>query len=84
MVEKVYWWRGSGYWVFWGFVFTGGVIRAVLHWLTPCPGCGVGFWKFELPHLREDHPLYARVAELKRLAGGAMNIVRMTCEDNRL
>jgi hypothetical protein len=78
VVDQMFWWRGVGYWIFWGFVFSGGVIRAALHWLTPCPGCGVGFWKFELPVLREGHPLYWRVIELKKLAGGAISMVRKT------
>ena len=78
VVGEMFWWRGAAYWVFWGFVFTGGVIRAALHWLTPCPGCGVGFWKFELPVLKEGHPLYWRVVELKRLAGEAISMVRKT------
>ena len=63
--ERINWWRGGGYWVYWLFCFSGGVVRATLHWLTPCPGCGAGMMTWKLPELDDDNPLFARVAELR-------------------
>jgi len=82
---ELHWWRGSGYWVFWAVAFTGGIIRAVLHWLTPCPGCGVGFWVWELPELKENHKLFGTVQEMKRVAAVAKTkISSMTRNTNNI
>ena len=43
------WKMGPGYLWYWIFCFSGGVIRAVVHWLTPLPGMGVGAFTFKLP-----------------------------------
>ena len=43
------WWRGGSYWIYWFFCFTGGCIRALVHWLTPCPGLGLGFFTWRIP-----------------------------------
>ena len=47
--DRIYWARGGGYWIYWTLCFSGGCIRALVHWVTPCPGLGVGFWKWEIP-----------------------------------
>lgn len=65
-------------------MFTGGVGRAILHWLTPCPGCGVGFWTFELPELHPQHALHARVEELKKAVGGVKQRLTSRATNNRL
>ncbi|GMI00512.1 hypothetical protein TrVE_jg2433 [Triparma verrucosa] len=43
------WIRGPGYWIYWVFCFSGGIVRAAIHWLTPLPGMGVGAFTFKLP-----------------------------------
>ena len=43
------WVMGPGYWIYWLFCFSGGIIRATIHWLTPLPGMGVGAFNFQLP-----------------------------------
>jgi hypothetical protein len=73
--ERVYWWRGGGYWVFW-LCFTAGVVRAVLHWLTPCPGCGAGVLTWRLPELNEDNPSYRRVNTMKLNLEEAKNKIK--------
>ncbi|GMH63811.1 hypothetical protein TrLO_g588 [Triparma laevis f. longispina] len=47
--ERIWWGRGSAYWIFWIFCFTGSCLRALIHWLTPCPGLGLGFFTWRLP-----------------------------------
>ncbi|GMI14989.1 hypothetical protein TrVE_jg10970 [Triparma verrucosa] len=47
--DRIWWGRGSAYWVFWIFCFSGACLRALVHWLTPCPGLGIGFMTWRLP-----------------------------------
>jgi hypothetical protein len=44
-----YWYRGAGYWIYWCFCFSGGIVRACIHWATPLPGMGVGLFTFIIP-----------------------------------
>ncbi|GMI16385.1 hypothetical protein TrLO_g12930 [Triparma laevis f. longispina] len=43
------WVLGPGYGIYWVFCFSGGIVRAAIHWLTPLPGMGVGAFTFKLP-----------------------------------
>ena len=46
---KMYFDRGGGYMVYWLFCFSGCIVRAAIHWLTPLPGMGVGAFTWKLP-----------------------------------
>mmetsp|Transcript_22166 Transcript_22166/g.46321 ORF Transcript_22166/g.46321 Transcript_22166/m.46321 type:complete len:418 (-) Transcript_22166:33-1286(-) len=48
---KMYFLRGGGYLIYWVFCFSGCLVRAVIHWLTPLPGMGVGAFTFRLPEM---------------------------------
>ena len=48
---KMYFLRGGGYLIYWVFRFSGCLVRAVIHWLTPLPGMGVGAFTFRLPEM---------------------------------
>ncbi|GMI30264.1 hypothetical protein TeGR_g11749 [Tetraparma gracilis] len=49
--DKMNWLRGGGFWAYWAFCFSGCCIRALIHWLTPLPGMGVGAFTFRLPEM---------------------------------
>jgi hypothetical protein len=45
---QMYFLRGGGYLIYWVFCFSGCLVRAVIHWLTPLPGMGVGAFNFKV------------------------------------
>eukprot|EP00518_Triparma_eleuthera_P007775 CAMPEP_0182482640 /NCGR_PEP_ID=MMETSP1319-20130603/39667_1 /TAXON_ID=172717 /ORGANISM="Bolidomonas pacifica, Strain RCC208" /LENGTH=453 /DNA_ID=CAMNT_0024684365 /DNA_START=87 /DNA_END=1444 /DNA_ORIENTATION=- len=66
---EVQWWRGGSYWIYWLFCFTGGCVRALVHWLTPCPGLGIGFFTWKIPTKDE---MNRALTDLKTGAEGAV------------
>ena len=48
---RMYFLRGGGYLIYWCFCFSGCLVRAIIHWLTPLPGMGVGAFTFRIPEI---------------------------------
>ena len=86
--KRMYWWRGGGYWSYWFFCFSGGVVRAMIHWVTPCPGQGVSglsglglrmhSWKLPvIPVNRQSHTHHLSIRSQQDL----MNVLKSSCRD---
>jgi hypothetical protein len=94
MFETITWLRGGGFWTYWGFCFSGCLFRALIHWLTPLPGMGVGAFTFTMPlHMAQSggHRLRDALEKVSNEAwivgknglDGAVALSKMTHQMNR-